>query len=103
MRVLLMQWDDKTSLNTPYLRSGLMGTHDEARALAPPQGFMGFLPALNTPYLRNGLMGVHDAARTHASPPGFFGVFALAEHAVPAQWPDGHARRGARARLPSWP
>lgn len=31
MRVLLMQWDDKTSVNTPYLRNGLMNTHDEAR------------------------------------------------------------------------
>ena len=35
VRVLLMLWDDKTSLNTPYLRNGLMGVHDEARARTP--------------------------------------------------------------------
>ena len=36
VRVLLMLWDDKTSLNTPYLRNGLMGVHDEARTQPPP-------------------------------------------------------------------
>ena len=35
VRVLLMLWDDKTSLNTPYLRNGLMGVHDEARTPTP--------------------------------------------------------------------
>ena len=36
VRVLLLLWDDKTSVNTPYLRNGLMNTHDEART--PPLG-----------------------------------------------------------------
>ncbi len=32
VRVLLLVWDDQTSLNSPLLRNGLMATHDEARA-----------------------------------------------------------------------
>ena len=31
VRVLLLVWDDQTSLNSPLLRNGLMATHDEAR------------------------------------------------------------------------
>lgn len=33
VRVLLLVWDDQTSLNSPLLRNGLMATHDEARTL----------------------------------------------------------------------
>lgn len=29
VRVLLLVWDDATSLNSPLLRKGLMATHDE--------------------------------------------------------------------------
>ena len=32
VRVLLLVWDDATSINNPLLKGGLMMTHDEVRA-----------------------------------------------------------------------
>ncbi len=34
VRVLLLVWDDATSINNPLLKGGLMMTHDEVRMLA---------------------------------------------------------------------
>ena len=34
--MLLLVWDDATSINNPLLKGGLMMTHDEVRADAQP-------------------------------------------------------------------
>jgi hypothetical protein len=36
VRVLMLVWDDQTSLNSPLLRQGMMATHDEVRTAARP-------------------------------------------------------------------
>lgn len=33
VRVLLLVWDDATSINNPLLKGGLMMTHDEVRSM----------------------------------------------------------------------
>lgn len=34
VKVLLLVWDDATSINNPLLKGGLMMTHDEVRPIA---------------------------------------------------------------------
>ena len=38
VRVLLLVWDDATSINNPLLKGGLMMTHDEVGSMLIPEG-----------------------------------------------------------------